>query len=262
MCLRVCAIASGSKGNCYYIGDGKVNILVDCGISFLETKKRLSEIDVNISNIDIILNTHSHVDHIKGVDTFLKNTNTIFYSQEKNSTELENRLHNLSIRNWFMFDGVFYIGDIAIYPIEVSHDVPCVGYIFYKNNKKISIITDLGYTTNNIKKNMYDSNIVYIESNYDKDMLINGNYPFNLKKRIESNRGHLSNIQCSETCLDLVNNNVCNLVLSHISENNNTIEKAYEETTNILTSNNIELGKDVKVDVAFQHKISTMYKII
>lgn len=262
MCLKVCAIASGSKGNCYYIGDEKVNILVDCGMSFLETKRRLSEIDVDIKDIDIVLNTHSHIDHIKGVDGILKNGKTIFYSQEKNADELETRLKNLNIKNWFMFSGVFYLGDIAVYPIELSHDVPCVGYIFYKRNKKISIITDLGYTTNNIIKNIYDSNIVYIESNYDKEMLLNGSYPISLKKRIESNRGHLSNVQCAKACVDLASNNVTNLVLSHISENNNTIKKAYSETTAELIQNNFKVGEDVKVDIAFQDKISTMYKII
>lgn len=262
MFLKVCALASGSKGNCYYVGDENNHILVDCGISYSETKNRLSEIGVDIKDITAILNTHSHGDHIKGIDYILKNCDAQLFSHFKNSSHLSNKLQNLNNVNWVNVDGEFYLGDILVTPVEVSHDVPCVSYVFTKKNKKVSILTDLGHTNSKIIQQILGSDILYIEANYDESMLLNGVYPLRLKRRIHSTIGHLSNEQCAETCAKVIDESTQRIILSHLSENNNTPQLAYNNVVSYLNSHKITFGCNFKIEVAHQNKIGTMFKIV
>jgi phosphoribosyl 1,2-cyclic phosphodiesterase len=155
----------------------------------------------------------------------------------------------------------FYIQDITVSPFLVQHDVHCVGYSLLSNTKQLSIATDMGQYTQGVLDAMSGSNLVFIESNYDEDMLKNGNYPTHLKRRVMSDFGHLSNTDCGSVIAKLTNMGTRQFVLSHLSQNNNYPELAFSSIVDTLDSNGIVEGKDVVVEVAEQHKLSSLFQL-
>ena len=249
--VRVINLSSGSDGNITYIEDENNKILLDMGISCSETVKRLEMIGVAPSEITSIIISHEHSDHIKGVDVFSSKYNTPVYAHEKVWVGLDDKFQKVSIQNRKIFDGQFQFEDLIVSPVEVPHDVKCFGFSFSKGSSKISIVTDLGHVNDQILHSIKGSQIVYLEANYDRTMLLNGtNYPLSLKRRIDGPNGHLSNKASADAIEFLAQTGTKQIVLSHLSKENNTPTLAYNTITEQLQKVDIIEGKNIKIDVA------------
>ena len=261
--MRIVNLTSGSDGNMTYVESEEVKILIDIGVSCRDAEKRLSLIGVDPNQISAILVSHEHSDHIKGIDGFSSKYNTPVFAHHEVWYGLDEKLKKVSANNRKMYDGDrFGFRDVVVCAIKVPHDVPCYSYSIIKNQKKVSILTDLGHTTDRILESIRGSNIVYLEANYDEKMLKEGTkYPLALKRRIAGKFGHLSNTDSARTILYLVQNGTKQIVLSHISKENNTPDLAFDYITNILSQYGVIEGENVKIDVASTN-VGTIFRIV
>ena len=164
--------------------------------------------------------------------------------------------------NVFENDRSYSLGDLIIRPFSISHDASdAVGYNFYAETEKMSIATDIGMITDNIRRHLYKSKLVVLESNYDPNMLMMGSYPYSLKKRVMSDTGHLSNEDAAKFCIDLVKEGTERILLAHLSKENNFPELAYETSKSILAQNDIIIGQDIKLDVLLREEVSDIYNV-
>ncbi len=249
--MRVINLSSGSDGNVTYLENDGVKILVDAGLSATEITKRLDLIGVKPNEIDAILLTHDHSDHTKGIDVFSSKYNTPVYAHERVWLSFDPKATRMSSANRKTFSGDFTYKGLDIQAIEVPHDVACYGFSIENNNKKISILTDLGHTNDRILSSIANSQLVYLEANYDKQMLLDSkNYPLSLKMRISGPNGHLSNKASCEVVDFLARTGTRQVVLSHISKDNNTPDLAYGYMCQHLSVHGIEEGSDICIDVA------------
>lgn len=249
--MRIINLASGSKGNLTYLETDNTKILVDDGLSCQETVNRLSLLGVNPDDIDAIMVTHEHTDHTKGIDVFSKKFNKPVFAHEDVWLGLDGQLKNVKQENRKLFTGDFSFKELIIRPVEVPHDVKCYGFSFEENNKKISILTDLGHTNDKILQSISGSQLVYLEANYDRQRLYNSlKYPLSLKRRIDGPNGHLSNLASADAIERLVLSGTRQIVLSHLSEENNSPELAYQFICNELSKRGLKEGIDFKIDVA------------
>lgn len=249
MALKICSIASGSKGNCIYVGSERTELLLDFGVSCKRVKDAMEGIGASPKAIFL---THTHTDHFRCVPNAIKKGALLKYP-----LLLKSGINNVEGEP---FQGDVYYGDITVSPFPVSHDVPCYGYSFYSEGSKISVVTDLGIMPQSTLDGISDSDVVLIESNYDKEMLrLNPDYSPALKARIDGRRGHLSNDDCAECVAKLVGRGVRNIILGHLSENNNTPEIALARTENELRKYNLS-GK-AKITVATQHERTEVIEV-
>lgn len=259
--MRVCNFSSGSKGNCTYIEGDDAKILVDIGVNAKYVEDCLKELGVQPESIDAILVTHEHSDHIKGIMTFAKRYSTKILCAKILRDCLAGQL--MGCENLIeTYSADFYINSLHILPIPLSHDsFACFGYRVMEDDASVSIVTDLGFCPDAVFKAIKSSAIVYLEANYDPEMLYACSYPPFLKKRIMGNKGHLSNSDCAVVAEKLAYSGTRQIVLSHISENSNTPFLAYSTVKNYLESRGIIVGQNVRLDVANQNARGTIYKI-
>ena len=234
--MKICVLSSGSKGNTTYIETKKAKILLDCGNTSKYIMNKLEKINVNPNDIDAILITHIHSDHIKGLPILLKHINPKVYITKKMHPYLDYLTNYI-----FIEDDIIKIKDIEVNVIKTSHDTEdSVGYIVNNNNKSVVYITDTGY----INKKYYDiltNRSIYIfESNHDVEMLNNGRYPFELRQRILSDKGHLSNYDSAKYLSKFIGKNTNKIILAHLSEENNTEELALKTLEDRLDKEQIE----------------------
>ena len=249
--MRIINLASGSDGNLTYIESDSSKILLDMGLSCGEAVKRLGLLNVNPNEIDAILVTHQHIDHVRGVDMFSSKYNVPVFTHQEVWQGLDEKLVKTSALNRKSFDGDFVFKDLEILPVEVNHDVKCFAYSIKNGNSKVSIVTDLGHTTDKLLTHIANSQLVYLEANYDKDLLFNGDkYPLTLKRRIAGPNGHLSNDDSAKAISFLAQTGTRQIVLSHLSKENNSPSLAFEYITNKLADQGIQEGVDIKIDVA------------
>lgn len=259
--MKVINLSSGSDGNLTYIESENARILVDVGLSCKETEKRLSLLNVSGNDLDAILITHEHSDHIKGVDVFSKKYNIPVYAHNDVWVSLYDKLQRVSDREKKIFTERFAINDLIVDPVEVPHDVKCFGYSIIENDKKISILTDLGHTDERIFNAVKGSQLVYLEANHDKSMLRNNEkYSLSLKMRIAGKNGHLSNDASAEFIEKLVNSGTRQIVLSHLSTENNSPDLAFNYITSILDEKGLHEGEYFKIDVALTRP-TTLFKL-
>ncbi len=259
--MRIINLASGSDGNITYIENGDTKLLLDDGLSCSETVKRLEKISISPNEIDAIIISHEHSDHIKGVDVFSSKFNTPVYAPESVWLGLDQKFKKVSNNNRRTFSKNHSFKDIEITSVEVPHDVKCFGYSFESDNKKISVLTDLGHLNDEILYAIKGSGLVYLEANYDKQLLMKSvKYPLSLKLRIDGPRGHLSNNASCQAVEYLAKNGTRQIVLSHLSRENNTPNLAYTTICSNIKKNGIIEGEDIMIDVAGP-SISTMFKL-
>ena len=263
--MRAVSLSSGSKGNCIYIESDQTKLLVDNGLTLVGIEGRLNSIGVSADQIDAILLTHEHGDHLYGIKPFLRK-----YKNAK--VYIPAFVQNYAISGicalpqkqieWFVSSD-FFIKDITISSFILPHDSKfCVGYSFIFAGKKISVATDLGFVSTGTLGKLSASDVLFLESNHDESLLQkNPKYTARLKKRIMSNQGHLSNMACGRALIPLVRSGVKQVVLSHLSEENNTPMLAYTTIKNVLASDGIVEGDHVCVDVAFQDKVGTIFSL-
>jgi len=237
-------LASGSKGNCILVRSETSNILIDCGISIKKIKEKLNEHDLNIEDIDAVLITHGHSDHVKNLKTISKITK-VYLSKFLCNDLLKKQ--NLVKENIFVFTNKdkFYIKDIFVQVIPVLHDcIDPVGFILYSNNKKIGIFTDIGEATKEVLDALDKCNVILIESNHDIKMLKSSDRPKFLKDRILYKKGHLSNIDAGRLLSKVYDKDYLEkVVLMHLSEDCNCPKIAVETVIEELKQNNIEFRK-------------------
>ena len=249
--MRIVNLSSGSKGNLTYLETENTKILVDDGLSCQETVKRLSLLGISPTQIDAIMVTHEHNDHIKGIDVFSKKYGTPVFAHEKVWANLDNILKNVQDKNRKVFTGDFEFQGLYVRPVEVPHDVKCFGFSFEHDNKKISVVTDLGHINDKILASISGSQIAYIEANYDRSMLMaSQKYPLSLKRRIDGPNGHLSNIASADAIERLVLSGTRQIILSHLSEENNSPTLAYTSICKQLAKKDLREGEGFKIDVA------------
>ena len=264
MNFKVCSLYSGSSGNSTYIGTEKTHILVDAGVSMKNIVTGLKQLEVDGRQLTGVLITHEHSDHIKGVGAISRQFNVPIYANEETWQAMDSKLGRIDSANRRVFNNGmdFYIQDINVQPYQIPHDAADpVGFSLFYKNKKISITTDLGHTNSKIIKAVMDSDLVILEANHDADMLKAGPYPMYLKKRILGRKGHLSNEDTGQALLELIKGKVTHVLLAHLSRENNYPQLAYQTVVNILSSNDIQVGKDIQVDMTYRDRASNFYHI-
>lgn len=230
--MRLAVLSSGSSGNCFYIENENKGILVDAGISARRIADRLASLRINPEKIKGIFVTHEHADHVKGIDVLARNFDIPVFATKKTAESCflssnENLINNIKNNETIKMAGMeieaFSKSHKAIDPVSFN----------ISNGKKISIITDLGYACRNVQESVHDSDFLCLEANHDLAMLENGSYPYFLKNWIKSDAGHLSNLQAALLVLEYGKPKLKQVILSHLSRNNNTTELALS-TFNLL----------------------------
>lgn len=262
--MKVCTLASSSKGNSTLVIGDKTILLIDAGLNIKELEVKLRALGVELCDVTAILSTHEHCDHTKSIGTMLRRYKTKLYVNSDGCAALLKKIGNINeglVINFY--DLPFELGEFTITPFKLPHDsIVCYGYNIEKDNKKISIATDFGHTTTDIEKYLYNSRLVILESNHDEQKLLaNPKYSAVLKQRILSKRGHLSNRTAALVVSNLAQHNVAQVVLAHLSEENNTPELCYETICDYLLSVGIVPQENIKIDIASPNKIGTVFNI-
>ncbi|MDL2214836.1 MBL fold metallo-hydrolase [Dysgonomonas sp. OttesenSCG-928-M03] len=248
---KLISLASGSNGNCYYLGTSEYGILIDAGIGMRTIKKYLREYGVAIETIIAVLVTHDHADHIKSLGGLGNKMLIPVYATETVHSGIE--------RNYCMPESLepgsrriiekgktFEIKDFQITAFDVPHDtIENVGYQIKLGNETIVLATDIGRITDTLTHYAATANHLIIESNYDEEMLENGRYPYVLKKRIASGMGHLSNRLTGELLCSIYHDNLNEIWLCHLSHDNNHPELAYKTIELALKGRGVKVGHDV-----------------
>ena len=257
--FKYCSLYSGSSGNCFFIQSDNTKLLIDAGVSCKKIVTSLSNLNVDINDINAILVTHEHIDHTKGLSAISNKYNIPIYLNAKTFAALNDMSNKINIDHIILFKTTerFKIGDLYVSSFPIPHDAadPC-GFNIYCNNKKISVATDIGYVSEKLLEYLKHSNSILLESNYDPEILKYSSYPYLLKKRISGNTGHLSNEIAGKTLATLYNFGLSNAILIHLSKENNFPELAYQTILNeVLNCNNFSL------DIAPRNSTSKIFDV-
>jgi phosphoribosyl 1,2-cyclic phosphodiesterase len=231
--MRVASLGSGSKGNSTVIEGREGRLLLDLGFGLKETIRRLARLDLTPMDIDAVLVTHEHADHINGVAAFSRKFHIPAYMTP--STYDAKRTGPLPALKPIQYGQSFAIGSIQVEPVVVPHDArePCQ-FIFSEESSRVGVLTDLGHISAHVRDRYHDCDLLMLECNYDKEMLASGPYPVALKRRVAGDFGHLSNEQAAELVGTLNLPRLQNLVISHVSEKNNQPALAKSALTRVL----------------------------
>lgn len=239
--LNFYSLYSGSSGNSLLVKTENTNILIDAGVSCKKIENALNVLEIDPSTLDGILITHEHSDHVQGLGTFAKKHDLPVFVNKKTLDAMPKQKEKISEKNinLFTIEEKFEINDLKIKPFSIPHDAanPC-GFSIFKDNKKISIATDIGHMTNGVIKNLDGSEFILLESNYDPEVLMYSKYPYLLKTRIAGPTGHLSNEAAGKTISYLLKSGLKQVMLGHLSKESNFPELAYRTVVEQLISNN------------------------
>lgn len=265
--MRLCSIASGSSGNCIYVGTDATHLLVDTGVSGKRIEEGLSGLSLSLRDIDGILITHEHADHINGLGVLVRKREIPVYAtrgtiQKIRETKTLGALPDdlfVEIRE----EEHFTIKDITVAPMQISHDAAQpVAYRFRHDGKRIGVITDLGTYNDYTVECLKGMDAILIEANHDVRMLETGPYPYYLKQRILGSRGHLSNELSGRLLARLLHDDLKAVVLGHLSKENNLAELAYETVrVEITMADNEFRGSDFPIAVAKRSERSDIITI-
>lgn len=250
---RFCPLFSSSGGNCVYIGTGGGGILIDIGKSARRTEKALRAIDVEPKTISAVFLTHEHSDHVAGLDVFTKRYKIPVYSSTGTLVSLKERgMLNEGQRTFAVDFSGANIGDMSIIPFRTSHDAADpFGYVVNTpDDRKIAVVTDTGFISHEIISAITGCDLIYIESNHDVAMLKTSAYPYPLKKRILSEKGHLSNDDCDAALTALINKGTTRFVLAHLSRENNLPSLAFDSAETAMLQMGARLNRDYLLSVA------------
>lgn len=265
--LKICSIASGSSGNCIYIGTEKTHLLIDAGISGKKIEQGLENLGICFSDLNGILITHEHSDHIKGLGVLERKYPAPMYMTEGTRKELANMSQIGAIpweRQNTVRDGeAFSVGDIQIVPIAVSHDAAePVAYRFEAGGRSLAVITDLGGYNEELTKRLGGLHVILLEANYDFGMLQAGSYPYPLKQRIHGLKGHLSNEDAGRLVYEIWNGGLHHVLLGHLSKENNMPLLAYETIrSELLLSDTPNALATVKIEVLKREEMSPVIQV-
>ncbi len=239
--FNFCSLYSGSSGNSLFVETQNTKLLIDAGVSSKKIENALNDINIDPSTLDGILVTHEHIDHVQGLGTLSKKFDLPVFVNQETLDAMPKQKDKISENNikTFKISDKFDIGDLEIKPFSIPHDAanPC-GFNIWKDNKKISIATDIGHMTNPILKSLEESLFIMLEANYDPEVLRCSPYPFTLKSRIAGPTGHLPNEMAGKTISHLLKSGLKNAMLGHLSKQSNFPELAYKTVVDELISNN------------------------
>lgn len=265
--MRLCSIASGSSGNCIYVGSNRTHLLVDTGISKKRIDEGLAQLEVKPEELSGILVTHEHSDHIQGLGVFSRKYEIPIYATKgtiKGITEYkclgkmpDGLYHEVEV------DKTFAIGDLEVKPFSVSHDAnEPSGFRIENGIKSVAIATDLGFYDDYIVENLKDLNAIVLEANHDVHMVEVGPYPYLLKQRVLGNRGHLSNELTGRLLCNILHDNLKYIMLGHLSKENNYEELAKETVKLEVTMGNTPFdGENIPLMVANRDMMSEILDI-
>lgn len=254
--MRLLSIASGSSGNCIYVGDDHTHILIDAGISKKKIEEGLNTIDLTIGDLSAVLITHEHIDHIGGLGVLTRKCEAPVYAT---GGTIDGIFQTASLgrlgREQFVEiaeNQRVLIGDITVEPMKISHDAAQpVAYRFFKGDQKIAVATDLGTVTEENEEKLRGMDAILLEANHDVNMLQVGPYPYYLKQRILGEKGHLSNESAGKLLSKIVHDHLKHIYLGHLSKENNLPALAYEAVRlEITMGDNPYQASDFPIDVA------------
>lgn len=258
--LKFCSLYSGSSGNCLFVSSNNTKILIDCGTSCKKICDGLASINSSIDEIDAILVTHEHSDHVQSLGMVSKKFNIPVYANKETWDAMPKQKEKISEENILFFenDKDFHIDDLTIHPFSTPHDAanPC-GFNIHNGKRKISIATDLGHMDDKIFNNLQGSSFILLESNYDPEILKVSKYPFHLKQRIAGPHGHLSNATAGKTISALMKKDLKEVMLGHLSKENNFPELAYQTVAEELMQAGADIG-NIKLSVANRNEPGKM----
>ena len=265
--MRMAPIASGSSGNCIYVGSGNTDILIDAGISKKRIEEGLHGNDLDPKELKGILITHEHSDHVSGLGVFTRKYPVPIYGTKETIEYLLNsdRLGKLDPQLFHEIkpDEPFQIQDLTVKPFHISHDARNpVGYRIEDEKSAFACATDLGTYSEYTISNLQDLDLLLLEANHDVHMLEVGSYPYPLKKRILGNRGHLSNEVSGQLLCKLLNDRIQKIYLGHLSKENNYAELAYETVRSEINMDSGEYkADDFDISIASRNHASALVTV-
>ena len=255
--MEVCVLASGSGGNAVYISDGSTSVLLDVGLTVRKIQERLETIGRRPEDIDALLLSHEHSDHISGVGPFSRRAKAPLWCAEAVKQTALARHGELSDVRTFVPGQPFQLGTLSVQPFSVPHDaVDPVCFVVTAGSVSVGVVTDLGTPTQLVRQKLRQCQLVVLEFNHDPDLLKQSSYPWRTKQRILSRVGHLSNESASELLAGVVHPGLRRVVLAHLSEKNNHPELARMHAEQALGA-----GAAVQVAVASQHVPTPLYEL-
>lgn len=265
--MRLCSIASGSSGNCVYVGSDTTHLLMDVGISGKRTEAGLEALGLTMKDIDAICITHEHADHISGLGVLSRKYGVPVYAtcgtlEAIRNTSSLGRIDESLFRE-ITPDERCTIKDISLYPVRTSHDAADpVAYRIDHDGRRVGILTDLGCYNDYTVECLRNLDLLYLEANHDVHMLQVGPYPYYLKQRILGERGHLSNELAGKLLSRLLHDNMQAIVLGHLSKENNLPELAYESVRVEVTMSDTDYsGNDFPLYVAKRDEVSEVIEV-
>jgi len=252
--ITICPLSSGSSGNCILVKTDDATVLVDCGITGKAAECELNRAGVNPQDIDAIIVTHEHIDHISGVGIMCRRYRLPVYATLGTWKAMIDSIGKINpdLIRYIAAEVPFKINETVFHPFTTSHDAAeSIGLVFSSGGKYGGITTDLGTVTRHIYDMLSRCSILMIEANHDENMLRCGTYPQHLKERILSDAGHLSNKLCGALCAKLVREGCLRkIMLGHLSSDNNTPRLAYETVQNSIDATGRCVGSDITLFVA------------
>lgn len=251
--IGFCPLASGSKGNCIYLGTPSAKILIDAGLSAKAIKAKLGEINVDISEIDAILITHEHIDHIQGLKVLAFKEKIPVFANTETAKGIVDVFHDCPKFKIFSTGETFDFGDMSIHPFSIQHDtLDPVAFTIHLDGLKLGFCTDLGFATTLVANRLSECDYLYVEANHDPSKVHACNRPMIYKKRVLSSTGHLSNESCGNLLAKVAGPKLKHVHLAHLSSECNTPETALGVIRGILEEHGIQLD----MCIAPQERIS------
>lgn len=262
--LNISILASGSSGNVTYIESAEKKILIDCGLSGKKVAALMNQIDRDPADLDGILVTHEHRDHVHGVGVMARKYNLDIYANEKTWSAMDHIVGKIDTEQKHIFEmgKTMTIGDIDIESFGVSHDaVAPQFYNFHKDNKSFVILTDTGYVSDRMRGIISNADAYLFESNHDLEMLRMGRYPWNLKQRIIGDKGHLSNEDGALALTEIIGDKTKRIYLGHLSKDNNVKELAHLTAEGILREKDFGVGESFSINDTDPNEATSLFTL-
>lgn len=258
--MKISILGSGSSGNSIFLEINAYKILIDSGFSCKKIEEKLLEINESLNEIKAILITHEHGDHIQGAGIISRKYDIPIYISKESYNASKNKLGHIDNKNLFFIEKDFYLGNsVRVYPFDVMHDAErTLGFrIVGKHGKAVAISTDIGHINNITREHFKNVDLLVIECNYDYQMLMECNYPWDLKSRVKGKHGHLSNIDAAKFICDIYSPKLKKAYLVHVSKDSNNYDIAFKTVQNELLTNKINLD----LEIAFQDQVTKIFSI-
>lgn len=252
---RFCPLASGSKGNALYLEGEETKILIDAGISYKALREKLGEIDVDIGEIDAILVTHEHGDHIRGLEKTAQMIDVPIFANSETAKATLGEMKSRPRFKIFSTGETFEFGEFEIHPFSIQHDtLDPVGFTVRFGGIKLGICADLGFATTLVRASLFDCDYLYLEANHEPSMVYACNRPMVYKQRVLGRQGHLSNEGAAELLTEIDHPALKHVYLAHLSSECNNPELALKRVQD-------RLKRDLSLSIAYQDKISKLIEL-